>query len=257
MSELWIPDAHCHVDLLADPERAIDAALEAGVRPLLAVGMQQASSERLLELRPQYAGALLVAVGLHPSEIPALAADELQAELDFVEATLAGADALGEVGLDFRDAREEIQRERQREALEIQLQWAERDRKPVSAHCRRAEREIVQRLAQFVERSGLGANLHWFTHSEKMARLCGEQSLFISPGPSILHSEPQAAVAGRIASPFLLVETDSPVEFEGEPAQPAWARQVAEHLARIRGVPFEELAGLLQENFRRYCGVTA
>ena len=254
MQELWIPDVHCHVDLLDEPERAIEAALEAGVCPLLAVGMQQASSERLLELRQQYPEKLLVAIGLHPSEIPALDATEVQAELDFVESALARADALGEVGLDFRDAADEMQRDRQREALTLQLQWAARERKPVSAHCRRAEHEIVDRLAEFVEGTGLGANLHWFTHSEKMARICGERRIFISPGPSILHSDPQATVAAMVEAAYLLIETDSPVEFEGEPAQPEWARQVAARLAEIRGMSFEDLATLLQDNFRRYLG---
>lgn len=257
MQELWIPDVHCHVDLLDEPGRAIEAAFEAGVYPLLAVGMHQASSERLLELRQQYPGRLLVAVGLHPSEIPGLDAAELQRELDFVESTLAVADALGEVGLDFRDAADEVQRGRQREALQVQLQWAGRERKPVSAHCRRAEHELVDQLVQFVERTGLGANLHWFTHSEKMAHLCGQHRLFISPGPSILHSEPQASVARSIEPRFLLVETDSPVEFEGEPAQPIWARQVAQRLAEIRGVAFEDLVNLLQDNFNRYLGTAS
>jgi len=254
MHPATIPDAHCHLDLLADPEGAIETALAAGVGPILAVGTEQSASERALELRQKYPGNVLVAVGVHPSTIPNLDDDALEAELEYVERTLASADALGEVGLDFKDAPDDRQRERQRRALDRQLEWAAQKRKPVSAHCRRAEREIVDRMADFVRRTSLGVNLHWFTHSEKLACQCAKHGLYISPGPSILHSEPQAQVARAIDDAWLLVETDSPVEFQGEPAQPAWARRVAERLAVLRGVPFENLAALLQDNFRRYLG---
>ena len=252
--DLTFPDVHCHLDQLPEPERAVEEALEGGVRPILAVGMDQVSSERVLDLRAKYPGQVLAAVGLHPSEVPGLDESELRSELDFVEKTLASADALGEVGLDFRDAADETQRARQRDVLQQQLAWAERLRKPVNVHCRRAEHDIVELAAAWAQRTGLGVNLHWFTHSEKLARACAESGVYISPGPSILHSEPQATVARAIAEDFLLLETDSPVEYEGDPARPVWARRVAERLAELRDIPLEDLAEILQNNFRRYLG---
>lgn len=254
MAATMVPDAHCHLDLLAEPERAIEAALVAGVGPILTVATEQSASERALQLREAYPGSVLVAVGVHPSTIPKLDDAELEAELDYVRQTLPAADALGEVGLDFRDATDDRQRERQRRALDRQLDWAAQHHKPVSVHNRRAEHEIVDRMAAFVQQTSLGVNLHWFTHSEKLARRCAAHGLYISPGPAILHSEPQAGVARCIEAQWLLLETDSPVEFAGEPAQPAWARQVAEQLAVLRGLSLESLSILLQENFRRYLG---
>ena len=254
--DLTFPDVHCHLDQVEEPERAVESALEAGVRPILAVGMDQVSSERVLELRAKYPGLVLAAVGVHPSEIPGLTEAELKAELDFVEKTLASADALGEVGLDFRDAADETQRSRQRQALQQQLAWAERERKPLSVHCRRAEHDIVAVAADFAQRTGLGVNLHWFTHSEKLARVCAESGVYISPGPSILQSEPQAVVARLVAAPLLLLETDSPVEYEGEAASPIWARRVAERLAELRDLRLEQLSELLQTNVRRYLGAS-
>ncbi len=251
-----VPDAHCHLDQVEEPTRAIEEALATGVRPILAVGMRRASSEACLELRRRYPGDVLVAVGLHPSEIPALDDAQLRDELAFVEGALDGADGLGEVGLDYRDARDEHQRQRQRDALLQQLEWALRVRKPVNAHCRRAERDIFEIVSRFARRTRLGVNLHWFTHSKKLAMACGEHGVFISPGPSILHSAPQADVARRIDRAFLLVETDSPVAYAGETARPAWARRVAEHLAALRGETLDELAVRLQENLRRYLGTS-
>jgi TatD DNase family protein len=249
-----IPDVHCHLEALADADAAVEEAAAAGVGPIVAVGMRAESSTRSLVLRDRHPGRVLAAVGLHPSEIPALDDAALQRELDFVHAALPAADVLGEVGLDYKDATDERQRQRQREALGVQLEWAAALSKPVTVHCRRAERDIVETCAAFAARTGLGVELHWFTHSKKLAQRCAEAGLYISPGPSILHDPAQAEVARVIAADWLLVETDSPVEFGGAPARPAWAAQVAERLASLRGVPLVQLTMALQANLGRWLG---
>jgi TatD DNase family protein len=249
-----IPDVHCHLESLPDADDAVAEAVAAGVGPIVAVGMRAAGSRRGLELRARHPGQVLAGVGLHPSEIPALDDVQLHVELEFVRDNLPDADLLGEVGLDFKDAADDLQRDRQRRAFEQQLAWAAAARKPANVHCRRAEREIVERCVAFARDTGLGVVLHWFTHSAKLARACGAAGLYISPGPSILHDPEQARVAAMIDARFLLLETDSPVVYAGTAARPAWAARVAEHLAAIRGVPPEALADQLRDNLTRYLG---
>jgi TatD DNase family protein len=257
VSENRVPDVHCHLESLADAEAAVAEAVAAGVGPILAVGMEAASSTRSLALAARFPLQVRAGVGLHPSEVPALDDSGLAAELAFVEAQLAGATLLGEVGLDYKDATDDRQRARQRDALAIQLAWAARWRKPVSMHCRRAEHDVMDVAARFVRDTGLGLNLHWFTHSARLAGECARAGIFISPGPSILESESQAVVARAIANDWLLLETDSPVVFGGAAARPAWARRVAEHLAMLRGVSYDLLAAQLQSNLARYLGTSA
>jgi TatD DNase family protein len=247
-----IPDVHCHLEALPDADAAVEEAAAAGVGPIVAVGMSAVSSTRSLVLRDRHPGQVLAAVGLHPSEIPGLDDAALQRELDFVGAALRHADVLGEVGLDYKDAADESQRLRQREALRTQLDWAAELGKPVTVHCRRAERDIFDMCSAFAARTGLGVELHWFTHSRPLARRCAEAGLFISPGPSILYDAAQGEVARVVAEDWLLVETDSPVEFAGVHARPAWAASVASRLAELRGVPRPEIVATLQANLRRW-----
>jgi TatD DNase family protein len=51
----------------------------------------------------------------------------------------------------------------------------------------------------------------------------------------------------------MLVETDcpylAPVPHRGKPNQPAYVRHVAEHIAELRGVPFEQIAAATTRNF--------
>jgi TatD DNase family protein len=251
-----VPDAHCHLDELDDPVRVVREAREAGVGPLLLIGMDEASSRRTLDIaRSLEPGQVCTAVGIHPSYVPEWDDERLEREFAYVRETLASVDCLGEVGLDYKDARTPEQRARQQAILDRQLELAARHRKPVSFHSRRAERPSVARAAEFVRETGLGINLHWFTHSEKMARKCAEAGVYISCGPAILWREEQARVASLIDGDLLLTETDCPVPFNEESARPAWAARVAERLAGLRGEPLPDLAARLARNFRRYLGV--
>lgn len=254
-----VPDAHCHLDTLDDPLAEVRAARAAGVGPLLAVGMDETSSRRTSAIAAacRAAGlgeALVTGVGIHPSYVPEWDDPRLEREFAVVYELLPGAGCLGEVGLDYKDAVDERGRARQGEILDRQLHLAAALRKPVSFHCRRAERPSMARAEAFVRDTGLGVNLHWFTHSEKLALRAGEAGIYISVGPAILWRPEQARVATLIHGDFLLTETDCPVVFNDAPARPAWAARVAQALATLRGEPLPELAARLARNFLRYSG---
>lgn len=249
-----IPDAHCHLDEIDDPAGAVRAARAAGVGPILALGMDRISSTKTRALRDELGDLILLGVGIHPSCVPLWDEDRLEAEFAFVRERLPEADCLGEVGLDYKDAADAFQRDRQHAILDRQLALASEHRKPVSFHCRRAERPTVARAVEFRRATGLGINLHWFTHSGKLARKCGEAGVYISVGPSILWREDQAQVAAIIDPDHLLVETDCPVPFNDESARPAWAARVARRLAEVRGESLQALAARVARNFRRYLG---
>ena len=250
-----IPDAHCHLDQLADPEGALRAATDAGVGPILAVSMDAASAERVLELRARFGPMILAGVGLHPGVIPGMSAEEQVRQLQRIEGLLPQADFVGEIGLDHKDAVNDTDRARQREALELQLSWAAGRRLPVNLHSRRADREVLDSAIGFHQRTGLGALMHWFTRSDKLARACAASGIFVSAGPSVLVDPRTAATAARVDSSILLVETDSPVEYGSHgPASPAWAARVLDSLAETRGVSRHELASEVGRNLARYLG---
>ena len=65
-------------------------------------------------------------------------------------------------------------------------------------------------------------------------------------------------VAQKAPADRMLVETDSPylapVPHRGKPNQPAWVRQVAECVARLRGESLEHVAAATSANYRRLFG---
>ncbi len=61
------------------------------------------------------------------------------------------------------------------------------------------------------------------------------------------------SVARQVPAERLLIETDSPylapVPYRGKPNQPAYVHYVAESLAELRGVDFNEIARVTTRNF--------
>ena len=245
-------DAHCHLDQLPDPEEALRDALAAGVERVLSVSEEAGSARAALELKRRHPGVVLAGVGLHPAVIFHLSAEELAAEERFVAEHLEEAEVLGEVGLDYFHAKTDEEKTLQGDLLGRLLELAAAAGKPINLHSRRAQRQTMELAIDFTRRTGLPALLHWFTASKKLIRRCGPEGVYISVGPSVLFEGPAQEACLEIPEGQLLVETDSPVPFGGEPAAPAWAARVTERLAELRGIARPALERQLEENFQTY-----
>jgi TatD DNase family protein len=168
---------------------------------------------------------------------------------------MARADLLGEAGLDHKWAESAAQQRRQEQTLEAQLGIAARHRKPVNLHSRRSLRQTMERAIAFHRDTGLNAQLHWFTQSRKLVRLCNQEGIYVSVGPTVIGDEQTRKVALAIADELLLLETDAPVPVRGHPGHPARVRAVAEELAALKGRSWEAIAALTTANFARFLGV--
>lgn len=245
-------DAHCHLDQLPDPDEAVLRARRAGVERLLTVSEDPGSGLENLTIKARHPKVVSAALGIHPMLSVSLAQHELVEGLRFIEEHVEKADALGEVGLDFKYARSEEQQTFQRELLDQMLEMAKTARKPVNLHSRWAQRQTMEIAVQYKKDTGLPALLHWFTSSKKLIRICAEEGIFVSVGPSILFEGPASEVCLHIPDHLLLVETDSPVPYGGDPAEPAWIPRVFEKLSELRGTEPAVLERILNENFDRY-----
>ena len=78
-------------------------------------------------------------------------------------------------------------------------------------------------------------------------------------GPITYGGEKKKAIAGEIPLESILIETDcpflTPVPHRGKRNEPAYVRYVAEKIAEIRGITFEEVAKATGENAARVFGL--
>jgi TatD DNase family protein len=99
--------------------------------------------------------------------------------------------------------------------------------------------------------------LHCFTEDWEMAKAALDIGFYISLSGIVTFRNAEALrdVARQVPADRLLVETDSPylapIPHRGKPNLPEYVRDVAECLAVLRGVSFEQLAEQTTANFKR------
>ena len=245
-------DSHCHLDQLDQPGTVVEAAATAGVTRLVAVSENPESMESVLRLRASFPDTVVAGVGLHPAWVVQRPAEEIEAALDALRSLLATADLLGEVGLDHMWARTEDQKRYQEQVLDRQLAEAASLKKPINLHSRRCQRQVMERAVQYRRKSGLNAQLHWFTQSKKLIRICNGEGIYVSVGPTVIDDLQTQEVASEIADELLLLESDAPVPVGGLAGHPRRVQEVAAVLARLKDCPISEIARRTTSNFLRY-----
>lgn len=277
-------DTHCHLDAEefdADREAVIERAIQAGVTAMVSISTGLESCRAVIALAERHP-QVWAAVGVDPFDAGDVNGETL-AELR----ELAGHPkvvAIGEIGLDYHwDAHP---RDVQRRALETQLQLAADLGKPVIIHNREAHQDILAILREWLhgdtrypisdahlsgsrtrgpeqrtQNTGAPGVMHCFSGGPDLALAFAELGFMISlAGPlTFLNAKKPPEVARAVPLDHLVVETDapwlSPHPFRGQRNEPARVRLVAEKLAQIKGLPFEEVAAATTANARRLFGI--
>jgi len=255
-------DSHCHLDRLdpASHDGSLAAALEAArardVRQFLAIAITLEDMPRLASIAREH-DDVVISAGVHPMQLL-----EHEPEIDEIKeaAERFGAVAIGECGLDYhylsktpeRVPPREIQHERFRRQLiaatELEL--------PVIVHSRDAREETLTLIREHSD-PAIGGVMHCFTEDLEMAREAVRHGFYISFSGIITFrtAEQLREVARRVPLDRLLIETDSPylapVPYRGKPNEPAWVVEVAQCIARERGISLEEVAMQTTANFYR------
>ena len=245
-------DTHCHLDQLQDPLAVLRQAGEKSVARIVAVSENPASMEAVLDLKKTCGDQVLAGLGLHPAWLVQQTRAHILEALEFLFAHLALADELGEVGLDHKWAQTPAQQALQEEILDRQFALAEANGKPVNLHSRRCQRQVMEKAIQFHRQTGLNAQLHWFTQSRKLVRICNREGIYISVGPTVVNDLQAQNVAREIAAELLLLESDAPVPLAGRPGHPGRVLEVAHKLAELKACSWQEIASLTSANFARY-----
>ena len=121
---------------------------------------------------------------------------------------------------------------------------------PVIFHNRDADADVIEVLSDYPEVNGVA---HCFSSNLNTAQTYLDMGYYISfSGNLTFKNSHLPEVAKEIPIDRVLVETDSPylspVPHRGKPNEPGRTRFVAEKLAEIKNLPFEEVAKRTTEN---------
>jgi TatD DNase family protein len=236
----------------------MERARAASVGTIVNVGTDVISSRRAVDLAERYE-PVYAAVGVHPHGAKKLDGATLAQLRELAQKPKVVA--IGEIGLDYY--RNLSPRDAQRRAFQAQLAWAAKLGKPVIVHDRDAHEEILEVLTHWA--AGLGnaaiagrlGVLHTFSGDLEMARKAIDLGFYISiSGPVTYRNARQLpGIVRALPLDRLLVETDcpflAPEPYRGKRNEPAYTRLVAERIAELKGIPFDDLARATTANARR------
>ncbi len=279
-------DTHAHVNFRAfkdDWRETIKRSLD-GDTWVINVGSNLATSRRAVEIAGNYPESVYAIVGLHPIHAAAreVDPDELDGgpgfsgsgeDFDGEEfAKLARNSkvvAVGEIGLDYYRIGEAAGlslfagdagfvsgvKKLQAGIFKKQVEFALEFEKPVVLHCRESYGEMLEILADYKRKNPrlCGVN-HFFSGRLSEAEALWEMGFLVSFTGVVTFARDYDKVIKAAPLDKLMVETDAPYvapePFRGKRNEPLYVRYVAEKIAEVKGLDFDEVARATTENAR-------
>lgn len=254
-------DSHCHLnhlhvdDLPNGLDTLLDDARERGVSRFLSVAVNLDSAKALVSLAKNY-DDIDVSVGVHPlqEQLPPLPTVEELVTLS----TEPSVVAIGETGLDNHYGADSA--DWQEESFKRHLLAAKSANKPLIIHTREAQQQTIALLKAHGATTPNPGVIHCFTESWDMAQAVLELGYYLSFSGIITFKNAASLreVVSKVPLERILVETDAPwlapIPYRGKQNQPQYVVEVAECVAEVKGISFQEVAEVTTENYHRLFG---
>ncbi len=241
-------DTHTHLDFPefdADRTRLLDNAAARGVERMVVLGVFQGNFQRVWDLACADE-RLVAALGLHPIYLDQHRPEHVLELRQWLERLHSDRQlcAVGEFGLDYYV--ETLDRQRQQDLFEAQLQMACDFELPALLHVRRSHAQVIATLKRYKpDRAGV---IHAFAGSYEEAREYIKLGFKLGLGGAA--TWPQALrlrkTIARLPLDSIVLETDSPdmapAMFPGQRNSPEHLPEIAQALASVMAVQVETLA---------------
>lgn len=256
MNETFLVDTHSHINTLEKitPQEAIDNAKANGVEKIIVPAATVNDIDEVLKFVNKYENTFGL-LGVHPSEVK----DWDDSLLDKIREYSKNEKivGIGEIGLDYYW--DKSFNDLQKEVFIKQIKLANELKLPICVHDREANKDSFDILKEYNKTSDVV--MHCFSGSVEFAKECVKEGWFIALGGVVTFKNAikMKEVAKEVPLENLLVETDAPyltpVPFRGTENQPAYVKFVAEEIAKLRGITFEEVARATTKNAEKVYGI--
>ncbi len=246
-------DSHAHYDsqqFNEDREELLLSMEENGVGTIVNSGASWDSVTEVVELAHKYP-FVYAAVGMHPDEVGDLNEERFafmksQCQKDKVV-------AVGEIGLDYYWDNES--HDVQKKWFIRQLELARELDLPVIIHSRDAAADTLEIMKEYGQ--GLRGVIHCFSYSIELAREYVKMGFYIGIGGVVTFKNGRKLkeIAAEIPLDRILLETDcpylAPVPFRGKRNCSAYISYVAQEIANLKGISYEEVVAQTEQNGKK------
>lgn len=245
-------DTHAHYDdeqFNEDRVELLNSMEEQGVGTIINVSATYNSCRKVIALAKEYP-FVYAAVGIHPDEVGSLN-EETFAQMKelFKEEKVV---AVGEIGLDYYWDNEP--REVQKKWFIRQLELARELDLPVLIHSREAAADTMEIMKGHAK--GLSGVIHCYSYSKEMAQEYIKMGFYIGVGGVVTfkNAKKLKEVVENIPLTSIVLETDcpymAPEPNRGKCNNSAYIRYVAEKIAELKGITYEEVVEQTEKNAR-------
>jgi TatD DNase family protein len=254
-----IIDTHTHLDhkkFADDVEEVIERGRAAGVEAFIIPGADPVDLPRAIELAEKH-DDVYFAVGVHPYDI-----DKFD-EAIFEHLSHPKCVAVGECGLDYyRLPKDEAQKEetkrRQKEVFRRQIEIAKEHDLPLIVHIREASSDAKELLEAHA--GSRGGVLHCYNASPILLDLANRGFYYgIGGVVTFQNAKKLTQILPRIPLDRIVIETDAPYltphPHRGKRNEPAYTTHIAQKIADLRGMEYDEVCLVCGENAKRLFGI--
>ncbi len=251
-------DSHAHYDddsFNEDREKVLESLKDYNVGKVLNIGSSMETSRFSVDLSQKY-DFVYASVGVHPSETGELSEKDME-ELK----ALAGNEkvkAIGEIGLDYHYLPDDVDPEIQKKWFKRQLELAKELSMPVIIHDRESKGECIEILKEMNVSNGV---FHCYSGSAETAKELIKMGFMISFTGVLTFKNARRAIEVVKVIPMdrIMIETDcpymAPEPHRGKRNFSGYVGRVAEKIAEIKEIPYEEVVRITEENAIRFFGI--
>ncbi len=246
-------DSHCHLNFPDFENKISDVVQRAhdmDVKYMQTICTRLGEFPQILDIANDYKN-IWCSVGVHPNNV---AEEELTNSQELTQ--LAKDDkviGIGETGLDYYY--EHSPREKQQKSFIEHLKASAETGLPVIVHTRDADDDTLEILQEQYSKKAFKGLIHCFSTSSKLAYGAIELGMYISISGIVTFKKATLLqdIVKELPIEKLLVETDAPylapTPHRGKTNEPGFTRHTAEFVAKLKGIPYDEVAQITTSNF--------
>ncbi len=245
-------DTHTHINMIESIsiEEILNNAKENGIEKVIVPSANPKDFPEIVELINKYDNVYGM-LGVHPSD----AKDWDDSLINQIKDLCNNKKivAIGEIGLDyywdksFNDLQKDVFIKQIKLANELNL--------PLDVHDREAHKDTFDILKQYNINSKVV--MHCFSGSVEFAKECVKEGYYLGIGGVVTFKNAikMKEVAKHIPLEYIILETDAPyltpVPYRGTENQPAYVKYVAEEIAKLKEISYEEVKNVTTSNAER------
>jgi len=249
-------DIHCHLDHFLFKKDLNEVLQRAEDVLIVTSGINIETNRFALALSKKHEN-IKASLGIYP--IQALEAEikkgeypikpekiDIDAEIEFIKKNKEIIFSIGEIGLDYSLAHDS--EKQQKELFQKMIELAEKIKKPVIIHSRKAEQDVIDML----ESSNLKKIvLHCFCGKQKLVKKAQDNGWFLTVPTNVVRSQQMQYIAETTDINKIVTETDAPYlsPFPEKRNEPSFVVEAVKKIAEIKKMDVKEVENNIFKNY--------